>query len=119
MEIKRMTPAEVEAAQKLFNNGWSPKRISEKLGFTSQSVRRAVDKAYAEKRKAQINAARKARYEPVADFPAFRSPETAGLRQDISARLAEIPPDTRTPAQRMMGDPIPNDPRRYWRKEGL
>lgn len=31
---------------------------------------------------------------------------------DVAARLAEIPPDTRSPAARLMGDPIPSDPRR-------
>ncbi|WP_287257679.1 hypothetical protein [Mesorhizobium sp.] len=36
-------------------------------------------------------------------------------RIDFEARLAEIPPDTRSLTQRLMGDPIPNDPRRHWR----
>lgn len=34
------------------------------------------------------------------------------FRSDAAARLREIPVDTRTPVQIMMGDPIPNDPRR-------
>lgn len=33
----------------------------------------------------------------------------------VAARLAEIPEDTRSLTARMMGDPIPNDPRRPWR----
>lgn len=31
---------------------------------------------------------------------------------DIAARLAEIPEDTRSPSQRLMGDPMPGDFRR-------
>lgn len=35
-------------------------------------------------------------------------------RAAAAARLSEIPPDTRTPAQQLLGDPIPNDPRRAY-----
>lgn len=33
----------------------------------------------------------------------------------VAARLAEIPEDTRDLTAKIMGDPIPNDPRRPWR----
>lgn len=37
-------------------------------------------------------------------------------KMDFEARLAEIPPDTRSLTQRLCGDPIPGDPRRPWRQ---
>jgi hypothetical protein len=36
-------------------------------------------------------------------------------RIDFEARLAEIPRDDRCLTARLMGDPIPGDPRRPWR----
>lgn len=41
---------------------------------------------------------------------------TSVTKLDFEARLAEIPPDTRTLTQRLCGDPIPNDPRRFGRQ---
>lgn len=35
-------------------------------------------------------------------------------REEAEARLAEIPEDTRSLTARMLGDPIPGDPRRPW-----
>lgn len=34
------------------------------------------------------------------------------IEADVAARLAEIPRDTRSPSAVLLGDPIPNDPRR-------
>ncbi len=38
---------------------------------------------------------------------------------EIEAKLSEIPVDTRGLTARLMGDPIPNDPRRPWRNQSV
>ena len=50
---------------------------------------------------------------PVPPPPAEPVLHPRASKLDWSARLAEIPRDTRTLTARIFGDPIPNDPRRH------
>jgi len=112
---KRVTDDHRAEAKRLRKEGLSYREIGRILGFTGAAIHKACDLHYAEKRRAQINSARAVRK---ADGPGrgngIHYATAASVRADAASRLAEIPPDTRDLTGIMFGDPIPNDPRRYW-----
>lgn len=113
-----MTPEDVERARRLrYDKGWTYARIGAEVGFTGQSIRRALDPEYAVRRREQINLNRKSTAKSVVGEYRGSNAEHVSVKADAAARLAEIPPDTRDLTQRFCGDPIPGDPRRPWRKE--
>lgn len=109
-----LTPEQIEEAGRLANDGWSYARIGVRLGFRGESIQRALDADYAARRRMQINEARQRRYKPGPRISKTNreNATSVDVKADAAARLAEIPPDTRTLTQRLCGDPIPNDPRR-------
>lgn len=113
--MKRITDEIRTQARQLRKEGLSYRDIGTALGFTGCSIHKALDPHYAEKRRTQINLARAFR---TADMqvagPRVRYMDSGTIREDAAARLAEIPPDTRDLTATLLGDPIPNDPRRYW-----
>jgi len=87
------------------------------MTITSKSDRDRIRQRTAEKRLApqrrkdremlkEMTAAKKA---------AFHFAERRVRPEDIEARIAEIPTDTRSLTGKLLGDPIINDPRCPWR----
>ena len=110
-----LTADQIEEAKRRYANGWSLARIGDRIGCDYKKIKMAVDQEYAAHRRDQVNAARRQRrYKPEKRVTKTgRENATAiNIKEDAAARLAEIPPDTRTLTQRLCGDPIPNDPRR-------
>ncbi len=107
-----MTPEQVEQARSLYASGWSYNRIRLHFGVGYDTLRSRLDKGFAER----VRSKRKARNWG-ANAQSTRA-EVVGYssrsKEDVEARLAEIPPDTRSPSAILLGDPIPNDPRRHW-----
>lgn len=107
-----LTSDQIEEARQLQARGWTFKRIGERLGCAFHTVKRVLDPDYAVKRRIQVREARQIR-EPSLPRKTARENATAiSIKADAAARLAEIPPDTRSLTARMFGDPIPGDPRR-------
>jgi len=98
-------PWDKTEAQELLAKGWSYSRLASMYGSTTTTVRCWLDAEYAAHCRNRINTARRIRTsneDHVVEIRYRRPPE-----QDVAARLAEIPPDTRTLTQRMFGDPLP------------
>jgi hypothetical protein len=95
----------IERAQKLKADGWSYNRIGEIFGTTGQTIRVRIDPEYGAmrlQRSAEIKKANRG----FAIKDVLPSERRAPV-EDVAARLAEIPQDTRTQGQRLMGDPLP------------
>lgn len=109
-----LTPEQIEIAKTLHADGWSYARIGERLGCKYEPIRRAIDADYAVNRRIQVREARQRRYKPEKRSARAGRENASGasVKEDAAARLAEVPPDTRTLTQRLCGDPIPGDPRR-------
>lgn len=98
--------------------GWH--EAGRRFGVDHDTLRWHCDEAYAEKRRERGRRWRGSHARPKRGKEYFA--ETFGEPshhtvtkpplEDISARLAEIPEDTRSHAQRLTGDPIPGDDRR-------
>lgn len=102
----RMTPEIKAQAGQMYADGIGYREIGRRLGFGRESIKYALDEAYRLRRLDRVarNWAAKRAEKPRPQDPHTRDVNT--LRADAYARLAEIPRDTRTPAQRLMGDPI-------------
>jgi hypothetical protein len=95
----------VEKARALKAQGWGYTRIGELLGTTGQTVKTRLEPDYEELRKQRTNEIRRShRGYSIKDvvLSERRVPE-----EILAARLAEIPQDTRTQGQRLLGDPLP------------
>jgi len=113
MKQKHITPELLEEAKRLRFKGMSYREIGDTIGFSSTTVHRALDDGYARRRREQINLARRFR-DTGMPSSSPRRVEPVSIKADVEARLAEIPTDTRNLTALILGDPIPNDPRRYW-----
>jgi hypothetical protein len=99
-----MEPWDKEKAQAMRDQGMAFARIGEYFGITDMTVMCRLDEKYAEYRRRRINKLRGR------DGPPLRltlAPERRPPKEDVAARLAEIPPDTRSLTQRLFGDPLP------------
>jgi hypothetical protein len=113
--VKRVTPEIRQEAEQLKADGLSYGQIGKLLGIGSESIRRALDPAFAAKRREQINRARQFRGgDGKRQTNHVQDADRSSVKQDAQARMAEIPPDTRGLTGVLLGDPIPNDPRRPW-----
>ena len=105
-----LTDEQIERARALQTEGWSWRRIGDLLGIHNETLRRNCDPAYAEHRKAKDR--KRVRDRGTTGVHATRNAvEPNGehrerFRAEIGARLAEIPPDTRSLTARAFGDPI-------------
>lgn len=92
-----------DEVKRLYDAGWSPPKIGKHFNTSAHPIRRILfPEKHAEHmaRNRQLNRERARRLKS-GDFK--ESPHLA----DGRARLAEIPRDTRTHMQRLLGDPIP------------
>lgn len=112
--IETLSSAQRETILALHAAGHREAMIAKRLGVTRDTVMRWIDPAWREKRNRMIAEARRRRGK--VDASRILPP---GIRADIEARLAEIPPDTRDLTGRLLGDPIPGDPRRPWQGRGV
>lgn len=93
-----LTDDQLNEARKMRDAGAAWGVLEAHFGLSVFRIRCEVDAAYREKRRLQKRAQR---------------PHAAGLTADyipkatIAARLAEIPPDTRSKTARLFGDPLP------------
>jgi len=78
--------------------------LAKATGLTREIVQREFRPGYRDRRNASVKRGRKAGLIETK----IRHTADASVRQsEIAARISEIPEDTRTPAQRLMGDPLP------------
>lgn len=113
--MKHVTDQDKALAIQLRDKGVSYREIGRRLGFSGDSIHRAIDPEFAEHKKTTCNRARRRRREAEPKLARYAHiAEKDEIRADAAARLAEIPPDTRDLTGIMFGDPIPGDPRRYW-----
>lgn len=103
---KTMTEGEVAKIRRLRAQGMPWSDIALRLGRRHESVRAAVDEAYAE-----VVRARVARYRAKARAieRTGKAPETvpAVSTKDVDRLMRRLPPDTRSPMQVLLGDPRP------------
>lgn len=103
-----LTDDEITEARAMRKNGMAWYRIGKVFGVAEDTVRAAIEPGFAEMRREQKNLRRRARKEncafltPVGVSRATRE----ATKNDFLARLAEIPPDTRSLTARAFGDPI-------------
>lgn len=104
------------AIRKLRDSGLSWSDIGRELGITGTTAKMAVDPDYAARRRSNINARRIDQTSRVTDKNRVTPPSrlTAAEARKVIAR---IPPDTRTPMQKMLGDPLPGRSALDMRKE--
>jgi hypothetical protein len=99
-----MEPWDKEKAQAMRDQGMSYAKIAVHFGTTDMTVMCRLDEKYAEHRRRRTNKLRSIDGPPLRSIlPLERHPD----QEDVAARLAEIPPDTRSLTQRLCGDPLP------------
>jgi AraC-like DNA-binding protein len=102
-----LTSEQIEEARQLQARGWTIIRIAERLGCYRQTIKRALDPDYAVKRKIRDHHVRQIREPSLPRKTARESATAISIKEDAAARLAEIPPDTRSLTARLAGDPLP------------
>lgn len=102
-ELRALTPVQIEAVKVMLKSNMTWKGIGDCFNVCPETVRRAVDPEYREKRAKQVAARRAAGPAPVNPKQATR----AYVANDAAIRVAEIPHDTRSLTARMFGDPLP------------
>jgi uncharacterized DUF497 family protein len=98
-----MEPWDKDKAQAMRDQGMAFAKIGEVFGITDMTVMCRLDEKYAEYRRQRINRLRG--YSRPVRFTL--APERRPPKEDVAARLAEIPPDTRSLTGRIFGDPLP------------
>ena len=98
---------DADEARKMRAAGAQWKQIAQRFGIDYHTVQARLDPEYAARRNAKKNYCRfrQRQGDEVLD-PAARSMVRSVDDSEVARRLAEIPEDTRTPAQRLMGEPI-------------
>lgn len=97
---------DVSAAQRMKDEGRSMKTISAAMGVSYCTIRTHLDPTYRERLNANQRRTRaKQALEKGATVSHYASKMPV---EDVMARLAEIPKDTRTRTQIICGDPIPS-----------
>jgi hypothetical protein len=116
----KLTPEKIELAREMrFTRGLTLKTIADRIGVSDTTIARALNPDKAETRR-RLDAERdrqrrRAKATTLGNLSTGRGIVSGkSVDRDASARLAEIPPDTRTMTQALLGDPIPGDPRRPW-----
>ncbi|TJU85586.1 MAG: hypothetical protein E5Y10_24510 [Mesorhizobium sp.] len=97
----------------MLRKGASYSRIARFFGSTTTTVHCWLDPAYAAQCRERVNATRRNKSKEQRKKTPHQVWKPSW--QDVEARLAAIPADTRNLTQRICGDPIPGDPRRHWR----
>lgn len=102
---KLSRPWDETEAKAMLARGTSWTQIASYFGSTTTTIRCWLDPEYAAHCRQRINDRRreKAGTRPMRHTVAWARPPEA----DTAARLAEIPPDTRSLTQRLCGDPLP------------
>ena len=92
---------------KMRNAGMAWNAIAKELHVSSETVRMSVDEDYAERRRIENNARRKARYVPKRIHMVEHRPPAQDAHRAIELAASRARRDTRTPFQRAFGDPPP------------
>ncbi|KRB22692.1 hypothetical protein ASE05_16035 [Mesorhizobium sp. Root172] len=99
----------------MFASGMSYSSIARHFGTTATTVRCWLDPKYADHCRERVSRNRKIlKGTNATPVHTYRCPPV----EDIAARLAEIPPDTRTLTQRLCGDPLPQRSALYKMQSG-
>ena len=114
-----LTKRQQKKALAMLDEGYSLTSVARKYGISNDNLKAAHDpewrKLYYERRAAQAKALRDRRS---VIPPAEREKQVtrSSVHHQALALIDEIPPDTRSITQSLMGDPIPGDRRRQeWR----
>jgi len=104
-------PFDLDAARRMRAKGAAWTAIGKRFGFGGEYVKRRVDPEYAEHRRTSIRESRRIRRQ-VLGLPPVKAGRPSGIpspetRRDAERILSTLPPDTRTPIQKLMGDPPP------------
>lgn len=93
---------DLNLATRMFQTGMNYQQISRVFGLCADTIHCRIDPEYRRKRQDQKNALRQ--YEsPVSAFRRYGERSTT---EEVAARLAEIPNDTRDFTARTFGDPV-------------
>lgn len=103
--MSKRVEIDIEKARALKAEGWSYTRIGALFGTTCQTIKVRLEPEYDELRKRRTNEIRRAHRGY--SIKEIVLPEPRVAEATVAARLAEIPADTRTRGQRLMGDPLP------------
>lgn len=104
--MSAMTPAQVMQAKRWVAQGRNYAWMSKTFGCAPHTIRRAIDPEWAERRREQINQARRTR-------ALEKAPSTIAVRprpqisQDVEAELERLRSLILTPNQSVLGDPLP------------
>ncbi len=96
-------PFDAAEAKRMIAAGQSLTQVARFYGTTVTTLHGWIDPAYAMHTRERINRTRMYKREMPAGAEVNYKPPRA---EDVAARLAEIPPDTRSLTQRLMGDPL-------------
>lgn len=96
MSPRKLTQEETQEARQMARSGVGFDVIAQRFGCHAQTVRRAVDPEYGERRRETV------RQNRLSHGYAARATEA-----DWRSRLAEVPRDTRDLTAHLLGDPLP------------
>lgn len=108
--MTKLSPEQINEARELQARGWTYPRIAERFGVDRQTVKRALDPEFRALRCKQIRESSQRHRDSGGRLRGRMGRENAtgvSVKADGAARLAEIPPDTRSLTGRFMGDPLP------------
>lgn len=111
MEQSILKPVQIVAAKAMLANQMNWREIADCFGVHPETVRRAVDKNFRlrrAERTSELRAQKRLNAGPKPDaISAGWCMDRRQVRQDVEARIAEIPADTRGLTARICGDPLP------------
>lgn len=104
--MRKDTPENIAKARQLRDAGMCMEHIARQLGIGSgYTIKRWLDPKTAEANRLMQRLTHKPRPAPTPNW--LRTDRHRPTQADIQARLAEIPPDTRSITARIFGDPLP------------
>ena len=104
------TPAYVRIrpeARAMRDAGQTIQSIARHFGFDADTIQRAVDPEYAERRRRLNNEARRRRRGSGIALEIHRVEVSGVSREEAAAAIASVPADTRDLTARVLGDPLP------------
>lgn len=105
----------LDNARRLRSLGTPWAEISRRVGYAAETLRCRLDESYRirrNERSDRIRSLKKEYFRRNYTGFSYKSDDRAITTEELRARKALIPPDTRSLTARLLGDPIPGDPRR-------
>ncbi len=109
--LKTLSEAEIAEARQMRSEGMTWTALARRFGCASDTVKRALDPAFRQRRAEGIKAARENRQRSV-EMPRGRPAnfvisEGTAVARDAARLMELVPKDTRSLTARLFGDPLP------------